>query len=296
MTAHALLGLPGVDWLRTMFAHDFVRHAFLAGTGIALAAGLVGYLVVLRNQVFVGDALSHVAFTGALAAFAAGVEPLLGLFGATVVVAVGMGMLGGSARARDVVIGTVFAWVLGLGVLFLSIYTTSRSSANGTVGVNVLFGSIYGLSVRQAVVSAVIGVGVAAVLGLTARPLLFASIDADVAASRGVPVRMLGIVFLIMVGITVAEAVQAVGALLSLGLMVTPAAAVQRVCARPLMAFWLSAGCAVLCLWVGLVINNAVPQIPPSFAVIALGFAVYLLAVGLHSRSARHGGGSAAAG
>jgi len=271
--------LPLVDWFSGMLSHDFVRHAFVAGTGIALASGLVGYLVVLRNQVFVGDAMSHVAFTGALAAFAAGIEPMVGLIGTTVVVAMAMGLLGGTARSRDVAVGVVFAWVLGLGVLFLSLYTTSRSSANGAVGVNVLFGSIYGLSVGQATVAAVVCAGIALTLGVVARPLLFASIDADVAASRGVPVRPLGLLFLALVGLTVAESVQAVGALLSLGLLVTPAAAVQRVCARPILAFWLSALCAVLCLWVGLIVNNAVPQVPPSFAIIALAFAVYLATV-----------------
>jgi zinc/manganese transport system permease protein len=262
-------------WLQGMFAQEFMRNAFIAGTGIALASGLVGYLVVLRNQVFTGDALSHVAFTGALAAFAAGVEPLLGLFGAAVVVALGMGVLGGTARGRDVVVGVVFAWVLGLGVLFLSIYTTSRSSANGAVGIHVLFGSIYGLSGHQAMVAALIGLGVAAVLVVVARPLLFASIDGDVAASRGVPVRVLGLVFLALVGLTVAEAVQAVGALLSLGLMVTPAAAMQRVCTRPMTALWLSALCTVLCLWLGLAIAYTV-HVVPSFAVIGLAFALYV--------------------
>src|SRR5438270_9005785 len=104
-----------------MFSHDFMRHAYLAGTFIALAAGLVGYFVVLRNQVFAGDALSHMAFTGALGALAIGVEALVGLFAASIAGAVGLGTFGSRARGRDVVVGTVFAWVLGLGVLFLSL-------------------------------------------------------------------------------------------------------------------------------------------------------------------------------
>jgi zinc/manganese transport system permease protein len=240
---------------------------------------MAGHLVVLRNQVFTGDALSHVAFTGALAALAAGVEPLVGLFCTTVLVALGMALLGGTARGRDVVVGVVFAWVLGLGVLFLSLYTTSRSSSGGAAGVSVLFGSIYALSLQQAVIALGVGVGVAVVLGAVVRPLLFASIDPDVAASRGVPVRALSLLFLALVGVGVAEAVQAVGALLALGLMVTPAAAVQRVCARPLPAFWLSALLAVACLWAGLLLNNALPQLPPSFCIVALAFAVYLAAV-----------------
>jgi len=270
--------VPIFGWLQEMLSHDFIRNALLAGIGIALACGVVGHLVVLRNQVFSGDALSHVAFTGALAAFAAGIEPLLGLFGSTVLCALGMALLGGSARGRDVVVGTVFAWVLGLGVLFLSLYTTTRSAGNGSAGISVLFGSIYGLSARQAVIALLAGAGVAAVVAAIARPLLFASVDSDVAAARGVPVRALGMLFLALAGVAVAEAVQAVGALLALGLMVTPAAAVHRLCTRPYAAFLLSAGAAIACVWAGLTLSYAAQQLPPSFAIIGLAFAAYLMA------------------
>lgn len=267
-----------IGWLSEMLSHDFVRNALLGGSGIAVAAGLVGYLVVLRNQVFTGDALSHVAFTGTLAAFAAGVEPLLGLFLTTVVVAVAMALLGGTARSRDVAVGTVFAWVLGLGALFLRIYTTQRSAGNGSAGVTVLFGSMFALSAPNALVAVLVGAGVVMALLLIARPLLFASIDADVAAARGVPVRALGMAFLALAGVSVAESVQAVGALLSVGLMVTPAAAVYRVCSRPALAFALSALAALLCVWVGVVLGYAVQSVPPSVMVVAAAFLLYVLA------------------
>ena len=171
-----------------MLSHSFMRHAFLAGTAIAAASGLVGYFVVLRSQVFSADALSHVAFTGALAALAIGLDARAGLFGATVLVAVALGLLGNRGRADDVVIGTVFTGILGAGVLFLSIYTTSGSAKNGAANVNVLFGSIFGLSGGQAYLAAAIGVGICASLVVLARPLLFASLDEAVAAARGVPV------------------------------------------------------------------------------------------------------------
>lgn len=271
-----IAGIDPLDGLRAMLSHDFIRHAFLAGTFIAAAAGLVGYFVVLRNQVFTGDALSHVAFTGALAALAFGIDPLLGLFAATVLVALGMGALGGRARSRDVVVGTVFAWILGLGVLFLSLYTTSRSSSNGAVGVNVLFGSIYGLSLRQAVVAAAVGTGATAALALIARPLLFASVDSEVAAARGLPVRLLGLLFLALVGVTVAESVQAVGALLIFGLLVTPAATAQRLTARPFVALALSMVLSVAFLWIGLTLSYALARVPPSFLIVALAFGTYL--------------------
>jgi zinc/manganese transport system permease protein len=130
-----------------MFAHEFMRHALLAGTFIGLACGLVGWFVVLRAQVFAGDALGHVAFTGGLAAAVAGADVRLGVYGATVAGGLVMGALGErAARADDVVIGSLFAWTLGLGVLFLTIFTTNSSAGNGTAGVRVLFGSIFGLS------------------------------------------------------------------------------------------------------------------------------------------------------
>jgi zinc/manganese transport system permease protein len=258
-----------------MFSHDFMRHAYLAGTFIALAAGLVGYFVVLRNQVFAGDALSHVAFTGALAAAVVGASPSAGLFVSTIVVAVVIAGLGGRARGRDVVIGTIYSWVLGLGALFLTLYTTSASASNGRIGITVLFGSIYGLSRFQATVAAVIGLATSVAACVIARPLLFSSLDEGVAAARGVPVRVLGTAFLVLLGITVAESAQAVGALLIFGLMVTPAATAQLLTNRPFRALGLAAGLSVLELWVGLALSYAIDRLPPSFAIVGLAFVAY---------------------
>ena len=240
--------------------------AYLAGTGVALAAGLVGYFLVLRAQVFTADALSHVAFTGALAALAAGFDARLGLFTVTVLVALGMGTLGPRARPDDVVIGGLFAWILGLGVLFLSLFTRSRNDGSA---VAVLFGSILGVSTARAILAAAVSVGVSVVLLALARPLLFASLDPDVARARGVPVRALGFAFLALVGMTVAEASQVVGALLILGLLAAPAGAASRLSDRPLVALFLSALVAVASVWVGLAVADAVPSVPPSFAILA---------------------------
>ena len=147
---------------------------------------------MLRAQVFTGDALSHVAFTGALAALAFGVDPRLGLFAATIAVAAALGALGRRGPADDVVIGTVFAWVLGLGVFFLTIYTTSRSTANGTAGVDRAVRLDLRPQPQPGRHRGVVAAGVCVALLLIARPLLFASIDEAVAAARGVPVRLLG--------------------------------------------------------------------------------------------------------
>ncbi len=260
-----------------MFEHPFLRYAFLAGTAIALASGLVGYFVVLRSQVFSGDALSHVAVTGALAALVIGINLLAGLYGACLVVALGLAALGTKGRADDTVIGNVFAWVLGLGALFLTLYTTSASGTDATSGVNVLFGSIFGLSHSHAITDAVVACGLSGAVVIIARPLLFASIDAAVAAARGVPVRMLGFLFLGIVGIAAAAATQAVGALLLLGLLATPAGAAQRLTTRPFRALWLSAGIAVASTWIGLTIAYAAPSVPPSFGILAVATGCYLV-------------------
>jgi len=262
-----------------LFSQPFMRYALLAGTAIALASGLAGYFVVLRGQVFTGDALSHVAFAGALAALAAGIDLRIGLFAAVVAVAIALGVLGDRGHADDVAVGAVFAWVLGLGVLFLSLFTMNKSSGNGAAGINVLFGSIFGFdSGRAWLVAGTSVVIVAALLGI-ARPLRFASIDPVVADAAGVPVRALSFVFLILVAVTAGMASQAVGALLLLALLAAPAAAAQRLTVRPHAAMWLSAGIAIASMWTGLAISYRMHDVPPSFSITATLTACYTGAV-----------------
>ena len=260
-----------------LLGQPFLRNAFLAGTAIAAACGLVGYFLVLRSQVFTGDALSHVAFAGALAALSFGVDPRLGLFVATIAVGILMGTLGPRGQADDVVVGSVFAWILGLGVLFLTIYTASKSSTDATAGVSVLFGSLFGLSHDQALVATAIAMVVAVAVVVIARPLLFASLDPAVASARRVPVVALGLGFLALVGACAAEATQAVGALLLLGLLAAPAGTAQQLTARPYRALALSCAVAIGDMWVGLTMSYAFPHLPPSFCVIAVAAGVYLV-------------------
>ncbi|MFJ6216868.1 metal ABC transporter permease [Streptomyces sp. NPDC092296] len=259
--------------------HPFFVHALLAGTAVAAAAGLVGYFLVLRAQVFTGDALSHVAFTGAFAALLLGVDMRVGLFAATIAVALLLGLLGNRARTEDVAIGSVFSWVLGLGVFFLTLYTGAHGGANGGAGTRVLFGSIFGISAGQARTAVLVAGGVCVVLLAIARPLLFASVDEAVAAARGVPVRLLGFVFLALVGAAAGEATQAVGSLLLLGLLAAPAGAAQRLTDHPYRGLALSAGLAVAAMWGGLALSYAVPVLPPSFAIVAVAAALHGAAV-----------------
>lgn len=262
----------------TMLQFDFMRYAFLAGTSMALSAGAIGYFVVLRNLAFAGDALSHVAFAGALAAVVIGIDPLIGLLVGTIAIALLMGLLSNDTEFSDVGTGTVLAWVLGLGVLFLHLFSTQGSTTNSDIGVNVLFGSILGLQLWQAQLTAAVGLGALVVLILIGRPLLFASIDPSVALARGVSVRLLGVVFFVLVAVTVSQAVQAVGALMVFTLLVTPGAIAQRLTRRPYRAMVLSALLALAFTWTGLTVGFYASY-PISFVIATAAFGCYLLTV-----------------
>ena len=246
-------GVPNpVTGLGSMLTHPFMLHALLSGTAVAVLSGLVGYFVVLRGQVFAGDALGHVAYTGALAALAAGVDLRLGLFAATITVGLALGALGGRGAADDVTIGTTFSWILGLGVFFLAYYTTHGSTSNATANVTVLFGSIFGISASAATTAALSAAGLIVVLLTIGRPLLFASLDP-----------------------AAAEASQVVGTLLLFGLLAAPAATAQRLTTQPWHALWLSPILAVISMWAGLTIAYTAPTLPPSFTIIAVATALY---------------------
>jgi zinc/manganese transport system permease protein len=268
-------------------SQPFMANALLSGTAIAVVSGLAGYFLVLRGQVFTADALGHVAFAGAASALAFGLDPRVGLFVATVAVGALIGTLGTKGRADDVVIGNVLAWVLGLGVFFLALYVTSRSAGNGAAGVSVLFGSILGLSREQALTSVAVAAAVTIALVAIARPLLFATVDETIARALGVPVRALGIVFLALCGIATAEATQAVGALLLLGLLAAPAGTAQRLTTRPYLGMALSSGIAVADVWAGLGLSSVFPALPPSFSILAVATGLYLGAIALTSIRAR---------
>ncbi len=261
-----------------MFAHEFVRNAWLAGTFIALACGTIGWFVVVRGQVFAGDALSHVAFVGAIAAAAAGVDERVGLFALTLALAGAMGVLGRRAQADDITIGITFAWILGIGVLLLAILATSSGGAAGVTTANTLFGSIYSLSATASLIAAAVALGAVGFLVAITRPLLLTTLDGQLAAVRGIPVRLLGIGFLGALAVVTAESTQAVGALLLLGLIAAPAGAATTLTARPYLGIAVSGAIAVTAMWGGLALSYAVPTLPPSTAIIGLAAAAYAAA------------------
>lgn len=252
-----------------LLRHEFVQNAFLAGTMVAIVAGLVGYFVVLRGQTFACEALSHVGFAGATAAVLLGAGALEGMIVFTVLAAAGMGALGKRLRGRDVEIGMVLSFVLGLGVLSLSIYTQNASEA-----VSVLFGSILSVTRQDVTVTLVCSLVVIAFLAILFRPLLFASVDPEVAEARGLPVRRLSILFLLLLAISVSQAVQVVGVLLVFTLLVMPAAAAEYLTNRPPLAIGLSVSISLVCTWGGLLLAF-IGHAPVSFYIVSLSALFY---------------------
>ena len=266
---------------QNMLHYEFMRQALLAGSILSVLAGLVGYFVVLRHQAFAGEALSDVAFAGALGGAALGINPLLSLLATTIVVALAMGGFGERLRGRDVAVGTILAWVLGLGVLFLSLFTAHVSgTGTGFSGVTVLFGNLLGISPAQTRIIALISGFAALVLALIARPLLFASLDPDIAAARGVPVRIVGLGFMVLLAVTVSVATLAVGALLVFALVLLPAATAQQLTSRLYAALAMAVGLAVAFTWLGVTIGFYT-GFPSSVCISLLAFFGYASVVGI---------------
>jgi zinc/manganese transport system permease protein len=259
--------------LQQLFAFHFMQNAYLAGTLVALAAGAMGYFMVLRSQSFAGHTLAKVGFSGALGAALIGVSPVLGLVAFGLGAALLIGMLSArEAKGQDVAVGLVLAFSLGLGLLFVQL-----SHFNNTTGVYaLLFGSIVGVRDGDLGPIAFTTVVTLATLVVIGRPLLFASLDPEVAAARGVPVRLLAALFLLLLAFAVAEAVQIIGALLIFALLVTPAAIAQQLTARPPLAIALATALALLFTWVGLALGFFTPY-PVGFFITSLAFGTYAL-------------------
>ena len=256
----------------TMFTYDFMQNAFAAAGIVAVVSGLVGFFLVLRAQTFAGHALSHVGFAGATGAVLIGVSPLWGLVALTLAAGIGMGLLGERLHQRDVAIGIVLAMSLGLGLLFLHFFTSYATQVTA-----LLFGNILG--VDAPIVWTLLGLGILAVAALAAiaRPLLFASLQPELAEAKGVSLRLVSVLFLAIVALAVAECAQIVGVLLVFALMVGPAASAQQCTTRFWHGLALSAALALAEAWLGLVLAFYTDW-PTSFWITALSGGVYLLA------------------
>ena len=262
-----------------LFSYPFMRHAFLAGSIVAVLAGVVGYFVVLRQSSFAAHALSEVGFAGAAGGIAYGFSAVSGLLVMSLLGATLMGLLGKRLRGRDAVIGTVLAFSLGLGSYFLTRY---KGNASGAFGL--LFGEILGISAHDIWVIALAGAATLVVMAVIYRPLLFSSLDEDVAEARGVPIRGLSVAFLLLVAVAVTAAVQVVGVLLIFSLLVTPGAIADRLCRTPSRAVALCVALSLAFVWAGLVVTYY-SNFPVGFLITAFAFGTYLL---VRLAAARH--------
>lgn len=262
--------------LQQMWVFPFMVNAFRAGTIVAVAAAVMGWFMVLRRQSFAGHTLAVVGFPGAAGATLIGVSATYGYFAFCVSAALVIGVIPRAGRDADghesALTGTIQAFLLACGFLFTALY-------KGLLGgvTSLLFGSFLGITTTQVWVLLGVAVAVLVVLAAIARPLLFASVDPDVAAARGVPVRLLAILFLVLLGAAVAGASQITGSLLVFALLVMPAATAQTLIARPALSIALSVALALTVTWLGLIAAYYSPY-PIGFYVATFAFAGYVLA------------------
>jgi zinc/manganese transport system permease protein len=264
----------------------FAQHALLAAALVAVACGLIGPFVITRSMAFAVHGTSELAFTGAAAGLLLANNAVAGALVGAVVVGGLIGAMGVRERERDSSIGVILAAGMGLGVLLLSFYHGFATEAT-----NILFGDIFGVSSGQLLLLGVIALGVTVAMTVLYRPLLFASVDPEVAVARGVPVRLLGIVFLFILAFTVTEAAQVVGTLLVLSLAITPAAAAHRLADSPLVVAALAVVFALVSADGGLLASFESTSVKPSVFVVAISFAIYVVArlVGPWLKASRRG-------
>jgi zinc/manganese transport system permease protein len=258
-----------------MLAYEFMIRAFLASGLVAVVAGAVGYFLVLRGQTFAGHALSHIAFAGATGAALVGAAPLVGVLAFTIGAGAIMGALGERLSARDVAIGLVLAISLGFGILFLSLTTTNAVQAT-----SLLFGSVLAVTPAMLNALAVLGVLTLGGLAIISRPLIFSTLQPELAEARGVRIRLIGTLFLGIVALAVSQSIQVVGILLVFTLMVGPPASAHLLTRQLGSGVALSAALALCQAWLGITIAFYT-DLPTSFWITVLSALVYLAALGV---------------
>jgi zinc/manganese transport system permease protein len=275
-------GPAGLGWnigadVQQLFALHFMVNAFRAGTTVAVVAGALGWFMVLRRQAFAGHTLAVVSFPGAAGAILAGLSAIAGYFTACIATALVIALVPRSPGGRgyhheSAVIGTLQAFALACGALFVSLYGGFLNSLTG-----LLFGTFLGISDTQVITLLAVGVAALVTLAVIARPLLFATVDPDVARARNVPVRLVGAAFLVLLGCAAAEVSQITGALLVFALLVMPAAAAQQLTASPMASFAITLALSLAITWLGLAVAYF-SIYPVGFYVTTFGFAAYVLA------------------
>lgn len=260
-----------IHFVSELFAYNFMRYAFAAGTMAAVVSALIGYFVVLRAQSFAAHALSHIGFAGAAGAGLLGLTATTGQLGLTILAAAGMGGLGERTSKSDVAVGITLAFSLGLGILFLYFYSNYAARA-----MMILFGDLLGVSTTLLKTMLVYSIISLAGLCVIAKPLLFSTLEPELAEAKGVSLQLISILFLILVAIAITEASQVVGILLVFTLVIGPAAS-AACCTRTV---WRGLALSVLLglgiVWLGLILTYLTDW-PASFWISTLSFISYLL-------------------
>jgi zinc/manganese transport system permease protein len=269
------------NWLQILQS-PFMVHALIGGSLVAVAAGLLGYFVITRQNAFAAHALAHIGFPGATGAILIGAPVTLGLAVFCIGGGLLIGLFGRRVADREMATGTILALATALGVLFASL-----ASANASTTTSVLFGNLLAISQDQLVVYGAFTLAVVLTLAVLARPLVFASVDPAVAEARGVPVRALGLAFVVLLALTITMAVQVVGTLLLFALVVTPAATALRITARPVRVAVISVALALGAVWGGLVLA-AMVDLPPSFFIVSLAVTAWVVVLAAGGRRRRH--------
>jgi zinc/manganese transport system permease protein len=262
-----------------MFAYEFMINAFAAAGIVAVVSGLVGYFLVMRGQTFAGHALSHIGFAGATGAGLIGLAPLWGLLGFTLAAGIVIGALSERISNRDIAIGVVLSLALGFGLLFLHYYTSFATQATA-----ILFGNVLAVDHTMIATLAALGTVTLAALAVIMRPLIFSSLQPELAEAKGVPVRFISIAFLALVAIAVSACAQIVGVLLVFTLMVGPPAAAQRVTTGLWSGLFVSAGLALADAWLGLTMAFYTDW-PVSFCIACLSAVGYFICIALPART-----------
>jgi zinc/manganese transport system permease protein len=279
MTALAAVRFQ-TNWLQILQSQSMV-HALIGGSLVAVAAGLLGYFVITRQNAFAAHALAHIGFPGATGAILVGAPVTLGLAVFCIGGGLLIGLFGRRVADREMATGTILALATALGVLFASL-----ASANASTTTSVLFGNLLAISKGELVVYGAFTLAVVVTLAVLARPLVFASVDPAVAEARGVPVRALGLAFVVLLALTITMAVQVVGTLLLFALVVTPAATALRITARPVRVAAIAVALALGAVWGGLVLA-AMVDLPPSFFIVSLAVTAWVVVLAVVGRRHR---------
>jgi len=274
----ATIMATAINIITDMFAYEFMNNAFAAAGIAAVVSGIVGFFLVMRGQTFAGHALSHIGFAGATGAGLIGLAPLWGLLGFTLAAGIVMGALSERISNRDIAIGIVLSLALGFGLLFMHYYTSFATQATA-----LLFGNVLAVDHRMIATLAVLGIVTLAALAVIMRPLIFATLQPELAEAKGVPLRFVSIVFLAIVALAVSACAQIVGVLLVFTLMVGPPAAAQRVTTGLWSGLIVSAALALAEAWLGITLAYDTDW-PVSFCIALLSALAYFACLGVPGR------------